>query len=172
MHMETSNEIIITPPQSLPYNPDQSFESGITVIFLYIAAGIAFILFYFLPMWKIFVKTGHKGWESLIQGHNTFVMFKMIGKPGWWYFFTLIPLVNLALFIYLIFKLTKVFGKSTLFAIMTLFFLPVGLYILAFGKAQYKGAPSPSSSTTPSSTPPSSPPHPQQPPTVIPTPTQ
>ena len=112
------------------------FGIGITVWIIFIAIAILQII----ATWKIFKKSGYEGWETLIPGHNEFVLFKMVGiNPAWVLleiFFT--PSAIVFLFWKNI-ELAHSFGKSTAFGI-GLALLPVVFYpILGFGKAQYVG---------------------------------
>ena len=37
-----------------------------------------------IGLWKVFKKAGYEGWESLIYGHNEYVLFRMGGiNPVW-----------------------------------------------------------------------------------------
>lgn len=63
---------------------------------------LVLIVFYFIIARKLFVKAHHKWYESLISGHNAYVIVTtMAGKQGRYYFLFLIPLVltNLPLFL-------------------------------------------------------------------------
>ena len=123
------------------------FGIGITVWIICIAIAILQII----ATWKIFKKSGYEGWETLIPGHNEFVLFKMVGiNPAWVLleiFFTPSAIVFLFWFtpsaiVFLFWKnieLAHSFGKSTAFGI-GLALLPVIFYpILGFGKDQYVG---------------------------------
>ncbi|HCB51454.1 TPA: hypothetical protein DEP21_02660 [Patescibacteria group bacterium] len=54
---------------------------------------VALIVFYCIVFWRLFKKAGYEGYESLIKGHNGYLMILMSGKPGWWYFLFMIPVV-------------------------------------------------------------------------------
>lgn len=112
------------------------FGIGITAWIICIAIAILQII----ATWKIFKKSGYEGWETLIPGHNEFVLFKMVGiNPAWVLleiFFT--PSAIVFLFWKNI-ELAHSFAKSTAFGI-GLALLPVIFYpILGFGKDQYVG---------------------------------
>ena len=112
------------------------FGIGITVWIICIAIAILQII----ATWKIFKKSGYEGWETLIPGHNEFVLFKMVGiNPAWVLleiFFT--PSAIVFLFWKNI-ELAHSFRRSTAFGI-GLALLPVIFYpILGFGKDQYVG---------------------------------
>ena len=49
----------------------------------YIVFAIILVLIHF-GLWKLFVKAGRKGWESLIPVYKEFIIAKHItGRPGW-----------------------------------------------------------------------------------------
>jgi hypothetical protein len=120
-------------------------------------------VFFCIVFWKIFVKAGYKGYESLISGHNAFSMIIMAGKKGRYYFLFLIPIVImnapiflgiydmtvlktcsvigtiglLGLYIDVTIAFVKRFNKGMGFTIGTVL-LPFIFYpILAFGKSKY-----------------------------------
>lgn len=89
--------------------------------------------------WKLFVKYGKKGWESLIAGYNFVIMLEMTEQPIWTYFLFLIPFVNIYLVFKLAIRLAKVYGKGVGFGV-GLILLPIVFFpILAFSKAEYVG---------------------------------
>jgi hypothetical protein len=93
-----------------------------------------------VAMWKLFVKAGEAGWKALIPFYNTYTMFRIAGRNGWWFLLLGVPLVNFVLLIVLAIDLAKHFGKSTLFGIFGLVVFPyVGYLMLAFGDAKYVG---------------------------------
>ena len=95
-----------------------------------------------IVMWKIFSKAGEAGWKSLIPFYNTYTEFKLFWagcNPLLMTILLLVPIVNCILAFILIYKMCKSFGKGVGFFILTLFFAPITLLILAFGGAQYEG---------------------------------
>jgi len=70
------------------------------------------LIFVHIGLWKLFIKAGRKGWESLIPLYREFVIAKHItGHPGWWIALLLIPIVNIFIFFGLYLDLVKSFGK-------------------------------------------------------------
>lgn len=120
------------------YYSHNDWGSGVG-IFLYFIFVIAAAAFYLYCYWKLFEKTGRKGWEGLIPGHNTVEMFEIVGRPGWWFFLLLIPIANIVIEIMILFELAKVFGKDTGFGFGLLFLSFVFFPILALGNAEYQG---------------------------------
>jgi len=106
------------------------------------------ILWFFLPilvflgviftgMWKMFTKTNQPGWAAIIPIYNTVVIFRMIGRPGWWVIFYFIPLANIIVFFIMSHELAKAFGKGLGYT-FGLIFLPFIFYpALGYGRAKY-----------------------------------
>ena len=92
-----------------------------------------------IGLWKIFAKAGRNGWESLVPGHNTFVLCEIVGRPTWWVLLTFVPFANLVIMVILSLDIAKVFGKSVGFGVLNIFFPAVMFPILGFGQAQYLG---------------------------------
>lgn len=77
----------------------------------YIVFAIILVLVHF-GLWKLFIKAGRAGWESLIPVYREFVIAKHItGRPAWWIALLLIPIVNIFIFFGLYLDLVKAFGK-------------------------------------------------------------
>jgi hypothetical protein len=90
--------------------------------------------------WKVFTKAGQPGWAILVPFFNAYVMLKIAGKPGWWLFLMLIPIVNIVTGIMVLAGLAGNFGKGVGF-VAGLIFLPIIFYpMLAFGSAEYQAA--------------------------------
>lgn len=114
------------------YNP----MTAAPLIFLYLVLIVVSIV----AGWKIFEKAGEKGWKVLIPLYNTYLLFKIAGRNGWWMLGLLVPFLNIVVAIMLALDLAKHFGKSTMFAIFGLILFPyVGSLMLAFGEAEYVG---------------------------------
>ncbi len=86
-----------------------------------------------ISMWKIFTQNGEKGWKSIIPIYNSLVLLKIVGLPGWYFLLNFVPIAN----IYALYKTCKgladLYGKSTTFAILCMFFSFICYPILAFG---------------------------------------
>lgn len=90
-------------------------------------------------MWKLFAKAGLPGWGSLIPIYNTYLLLKLVGRPGWWLLLLFVPFVNLVVAIIALLDLAKAFGKSTAFGVGLIFLAPIFIMILGFGDARYVG---------------------------------
>ena len=100
--------------------------------------GLAIIIFYIVAGWKIYEKADQPGWVSLIPFYNAYVMCKIAGRPGWWFFLMLIPFVNIVIGIIVILDLARNFGKGTFFALGLIFLGFIFVPILGYGSAQYR----------------------------------
>ncbi len=109
---------------------------GVGSIIFYIAV----IVFMLIVMWKIYAKAGQPGWAAIIPIYNLVVMFKII-KMDWWHILIMIfvPFAQIVYSILIPIKLAKVFGKSTGFGVLSIFFSIICYPILAFGSAKYEG---------------------------------
>jgi hypothetical protein len=87
--------------------------------------------------WKIYVKAGQPGWACIVPIYSLIVLLDIIKKPGIWFLWLLIPIVNIFFAIRVAVELAKVFGKDTGFAVGLIFLPFIFLPILAFGDAQY-----------------------------------
>lgn len=100
---------------------------------------LALIVFLIITRWKIYTKAGKPGWACIIPIYNIIVMLEIVGKPWWWIFMFLLPVVNIVFAIWMINLLSKSFGQSEGFTV-GLILLPVIFYpILAFGSYTYQG---------------------------------
>ena len=87
--------------------------------------------------WKIFEKAGLKGWYVLIPFYNLYCLFKVAFGKGSYVFMLLIPFANFVMIFLLGYKLAKAFGKSTLFAVLSIFFACISMQIIAFDDSEY-----------------------------------
>lgn len=112
---------------------DYNFPIGLIIFIL------ATVVFVIAAFWKIFTKAGEEGWKAIIPIYNMIVLLKIVGKPGWWFFLFLIPIVNYVFIIWTYNMLSKSFGKDEGFTaglvLLGIIFFP----ILGFGSAQYQG---------------------------------
>ena len=110
-------------------------------------AGVGSILLYFvvfyaiavIPYWVIFTKAGQPGWPALIPIYSTYIVLKIVGRPGWWLLLFLIPFVNLVIIVIMLNGLSKSFGHGVGFTLGLIFLSLIFVYILAFGSSTYRG---------------------------------
>jgi hypothetical protein len=120
---------------------------------------LAFLVVYAIGAWKMYEKGGHPGWACLIPFYNTYILLKIVGRPGWWLILFFIPFVNFVIWIIVALDLAKSFGKGTGFAIGLIFLSLIFIMILGFGDDRYVGpAAAPGGMAMGGSTPPPPPP--------------
>lgn len=105
---------------------------------------LAVLVLTIVSMWKVFEKAGRPGWAAIVPIYNSWVLLEIVGYPGWWALLAFVPIVNFfpaVMMIIAYYKLAKLFGKGTGFAVCNVLFTVVTMPILAFGKATYQGAP-------------------------------
>lgn len=107
----------------------------IGVIIVYLAIVVLMIA----SMWKIYTKAGKPGWACLIPIYNLIVLLEICGKPWWWIFLFLIPIVSIVFLIMMYHALSLSFGKGAGFTVGLILLGIVFLPILAFGDSNYKG---------------------------------
>jgi hypothetical protein len=98
-------------------------------------------VFFIACQWKIFTKAGKPGWACIIPIYGTIVFLDIAGKPAWWFILFLIPIVSLVISLLTLISFCQAFGKGAGFAIGMIFLPFIFLPMLAFGSAQYQGAP-------------------------------
>ena len=87
----------------------------------------------------MYEKGNQPGWACIIPFYNTYVLMKIVGRPGWWLILFFIPIVNFIIWIIVSIDLAKSFGKGTGFAVGLIFLAPIFILILGFGPATYQG---------------------------------
>lgn len=108
-------------------------------IVLCIAVAVAVAIFMIAALWRVNTKAGKPGWAAIIPFYNVIVLLEIIGRPLWWLFLLLIPVINIVFSFIVHIDLAKSFGKGTGFGVgltlLSLIFFP----ILGFGSARYLG---------------------------------
>lgn len=112
---------------------------GMAALLPIFAVGLAFALFILVAMWKVYTKAGQEGWKAIIPIYNTYILLKIVGKPGWWLLLYFIPFVNIIYMIWTYNMLSKSFGKGEGFTAGLLFLGIIFFPILGFGSAMYQG---------------------------------
>lgn len=101
------------------------------------------LAFYIVVAWKIFEKAGRPGWAAIIPIYNAIVVLEIVGRPIWWIFLLLIPVVGFVVTIIVAIDLAKSFGHGALYGFGLAFFSFVFGPILAFGSDVYRGPSAP-----------------------------
>ena len=116
------------------YQTSGSFSAGVLILWFLVFYAIAVI-----PYWVIFTKAGQPGWPALIPIYSTYILLKVVGRPGWWLLLLLIPIVNVVCLIIVMNDLSKSFGHGVGFTLGLIFLSLIFIYILAFGSSTYRG---------------------------------
>ena len=100
-------------------------------------AFLVFIVIEIAAVWRIFVKAGDRGWKAIIPIWNTLIVLKIVGRPWWWIFLYIIPIVWWIVYIIVYYDLAKSFGKGVGFAVGVILLPFIFVPILGFGSSQY-----------------------------------
>lgn len=87
--------------------------------------------------WNIFVKGGKKGWYVFIPLYHYYILAKTAFGYGWNFIFLYIPLINIIYIPFLLYKISRSFGKSVLFSILNIIFPFINMQIIAFDNSKY-----------------------------------
>ena len=98
----------------------------------------AFIVFFIIVMWKIFVKAGKPGWGCIVPIYNNILQLEIAGRPIWWILLLLIPVVNFVVAIIVSIDIARNFGKGPGFGLGLAFLGFIFYPILGFGSARYQ----------------------------------
>lgn len=118
--------------------------------------GLALCVFLLVCSWKVFGKMGMPGWYCLIPYFGSYMETRAVYGIGWWFLITVIPtvagwigisgflltLLNLVVLVYNIkynIDLSLCFGKQWWFCFILVFLPFIGIPMLAFGQATYRG---------------------------------
>lgn len=114
---------------------EEGTSSAFNVTWAIISMALAVLII--ASMWRVFTKARKPGWAAIIPIYNTYVMLKIIGRPGWWLLLYFIPVVNIVVGLIVGYELVKAFGKGVGFFIFMLFLPFIAYPVLAFGDAKY-----------------------------------
>src|SRR5258708_398731 len=90
---------------------------GAGAFILFVLIGIAVYAFYGYCLGLVFQKAGQPLWAGFVPFYNTYILLKIVGRPGWWLIFYFIPILNLIFTIIVYLDLAKSFGKGVGFAL-------------------------------------------------------
>jgi hypothetical protein len=121
------------------YNSNTSTGLGAGIAILFIPIGIAVYVFYAYCLGLVFRKAGQPLWAGFVPIYNSYILLKVVGRPGWWLILYFIPFINLIITIIVYLDLAKSFGKGVGFAVGLIILSFIFIPILAFSDAQYLG---------------------------------
>ena len=133
------------------------------VIGILIGVLIAYVLT-IVPLWRMFTKAGQPGWKALIPVYSTYILYKISWTTTVFWILLIASIVVslvstfaadavmlvliLSIIVYIAaivigimfnYKISKSFGHGVGFTIGLIFLNLIFLYIIAFGKSEYKG---------------------------------
>jgi uncharacterized membrane protein YhaH (DUF805 family) len=115
----------------------------------YMVIGLIVLVIIVASLWRTFVKAGKPGWAAIVPIYDTYIMLKIVNKPGWWLLLFFIPLVNVVVSVIVYNELAKAFGKGVGFTVLMLLFPYIAFPILGFGDAKYTNPAGKSAGRTP-----------------------
>lgn len=121
-----------------PFSID-AVPGGGLILALSLYGIIAFLLFLITSSWIVFAKADQPGWACLLPIYNIIVLLQIAGKPWWWFFLYMVPVVSLVIAILHMIALAESFGKGAGYGVGLAFLGFIFLPLLAFGDAEYSG---------------------------------
>lgn len=115
--------------------PSSGLLAGIGIGFLLI--WLAIVILMGVSMWKLYSKAGRPGWACIVPFYSTIVLLQIVGRPWWWLFLFIIPIVGIVVMIVVANDIAKAFGKGVAWTLGLVFLPIIFLPMLAFGSAQY-----------------------------------
>jgi hypothetical protein len=85
-----------------------------------------------------FSKAGRPAWAAIVPIYNTIVFLDIAGKPWWWLFLLMLPLVGIVFAIMATIAFVANYGRGVGFAIGLMFLAPIFLPLLGFGDNEYR----------------------------------
>ncbi|MEM9823553.1 MAG: DUF5684 domain-containing protein [Bacteroidota bacterium] len=107
---------------------------------------LIFIIVYYillsLSLYKVFGKAGHEGWKALVPGLNFVTWCKIIGRPVWWAFLLLFPIVNIFILSGMNVDMVRSFGKYSFWdAALAVIYSPISFFLIGSKQEdQYLGS--------------------------------
>ena len=101
--------------------------------------GVIVYLVYLIPLFGVFSKTREPGWAAFIPIWNLLVLLKIVGRPWWWIFLYIIPVVDIVVAIVVWYDLSKSFGHRAAFTVGLVILSWIFLLVLWLGPSSYRG---------------------------------
>ena len=83
-------------------------------------------------LWFLFVKANEDGWKAIIPFYNAYTAFDIVYGNGLKALMLLVPGLQIVVGIMFSYRLAQVFGKDTIFSILTVLFSPIMMLVIAF----------------------------------------
>ena len=129
---------------------------GLGLIILFLVLLIAWCVFYYMGVWKLYKKAGRPGWNAIVPFYNRYVLCEMVGLKWYWFLMsvslyivhivlngnggTIILIADLAALIANIniyYNLSKKLNKDSSWVILLFLFGGVMLPLLGYGKDEW-----------------------------------
>lgn len=127
---------------------------GILLVLWLIVMAVSILII--ISGWKIFKKMGMPGWWCIIPFFGSYMETRAVYGIGWWFLISvagtiacllgvggiLLTIINIIAFVYTLkydADIAMCFGKHWAFGLLLALFPVIGMPMLAFGSAQYKG---------------------------------
>jgi len=124
------------------YTTSSSGSSVGVFIVIWIIAYVVFAL----GVYGTFKKAGQPGWAAFVPVYNFIIILKMVGRPVWWAWSLLLPIIPflgsiafLVIYIFVLHDVSKSFGHGGGFTVGLVLLNVIFWYILWLGKSQYRG---------------------------------
>ncbi|MBE6147392.1 MAG: zinc ribbon domain-containing protein [Firmicutes bacterium] len=122
-----------------PTKYETNLNEYIIPIFIGIGIAILLIILFFIGLSKLFKKADRSPIAAIIPIYNIIVLLEIVHKSKWYLLWLLIPGINIIISFHLMYKLAKLFRKSTLFSVFTMFFPFIALPIIGYSRSEYIG---------------------------------
>lgn len=128
-----------------PYQTSNAGSSGGVEAFImtFFVVELIALVFYAICLYKVFQKAGKPGWAGIVPIYNSWVLFELTGLPSWMAILLVIPFINIipvVMSLVAYYRLAGLFGKGSGFGVLMVLLPVIGLPILAFGDARFRGA--------------------------------
>src|SRR2546430_16992724 len=91
-------------------NTSSGVGAGIGIFFFLLS--IAAYIFYGYCLGRVFQKAGQPLWAGFVPFYNTYVLLKIIGRPGWWLILFCFPICNIVIGTITSLHFANSFGKA------------------------------------------------------------
>ena len=112
---------------------------------------VGLLLIYFIVIWVViglptyfvYKKAGANGeppWAAFVPIYGFYIMLKVVGRPGWWLIWLIVPIASIIVLIIVYNDLSKSFGHGVGYTLGLIFLSWIFLAILGWGSSQYQGS--------------------------------
>jgi hypothetical protein len=109
--------------------------SSVAMYIIVFVVSAAVLVFYLGAYWKIYEKAGLNGWAAIVPFYNLWTYCRAAGRPGWWMFLLLVPIVNIVVWCVIQLDLARSFARSVGFGVGLIFLSVVFVPVLGYGPA-------------------------------------